>query len=254
MKRILMAAAGFAVLSITACKKDKAEPNTGNRETTKLVKKVTKTENGQVTVYNFTYDAGKRLISYKAADNSEFIDFSYDPAGNLVKVEQSDADFKNIYSYAYNNNIPVSGVFKSWENENGNPGNLVEDDKLSYTVTNNQVTKIHLEMTLAGEVADFNLTYANGNLSKVTMPDPSLYTATFTFGNKKPVYPMVSKYILDQAGFSLQFAAKNEMLTAAFDFPGTQLDNTITAHYTYDVNGYVLTSTDGTAQLKFDYE
>jgi hypothetical protein len=80
------------------------------------------------------------------------------------------------------------------------------------------------------------------------------YTATFTFGNKKPVFPVVSNYILDHAGFSLQFAAKNEVLSANYDFPGTEMDETITTQYTYDSKGYVLTSTDGTAQLKFEYE
>ena len=52
MKRIFLAAATLAVLGMTACKKDKAIPGNGNGSTTKLLKKVTKTENGQVTIYN----------------------------------------------------------------------------------------------------------------------------------------------------------------------------------------------------------
>jgi hypothetical protein len=52
----------------------------------------------------------------------------------------------------------------------------------------------------------------------------------------------------------MQFHAKNEVLTAIYDFPGTQFDNTITTKYTYDGNGYPLTSDDGETQLKYEYQ
>lgn len=109
-------------------------------------------------------------------------------------------------------------------------------------------------MLQVNEEINLLMTYNDGNLTKVTSEGTGIYTANFTFGNKKAVYPKVTNYVLDQAGFSLQFAAKNELLSAAYDFPGTEADLTITTTYTYDSNGYVLTSNEGTEQLTFEYQ
>ena len=253
MKKFFLLAIAASALAFVSCKKDstvKPEPVTP----AKLLTKLTKTENNITTVFNFLYDGSKRLSSYKSTDNKVGINFTYDANGNLIKVEDNEDDFKNIYTYTYNNGIPVSGTFKSWQKTAGEPDDLIEDDLLGYTVVNNQVTKIHLQFIQSSDAADFDLSYGNnGNLSKVSGSNTS-YTATFNYGNKKPVFPVVSKYILDQAGFSLQFTAKNELLSMAFDFPGTQFDKTVTTQYTYDTNGYVLTSSDGTAQISFEYQ
>ena len=257
MKQRLLLATGVAVLLIfSSCKKDKpGTPEPTNPGTiTKQLKKVTKTEAGIVTVYNLTYDAAKKLTAYKSADNSESILFTYDAAGNLTGIEQKDHEFKNIYAYTYANNVPVSGTFKSWELTAGEPDVLIEDDKLTYTVTNNQVSKINLEMLQDDAELDLLMTYTNGNLTKIATDGAATYTANFTFGTKKAVYPKVTPYVLDQAGFSLQFAAKNEMLSATYDFPGTDADLSVNVTYTYDSNGYVLTSTDGQEQLAFEYQ
>lgn len=255
MKKFLFMTAAGAALAFSSCKKDDdVQKNPDNGGTTKLLKKITKTEDNETTVYNFTYDGNKRLTSYKSADNKEVILFSYDGAGNIVKVEQSDDEFKNIYTYTYNNNIPVSGTFKSWLKHGSEPDALEEDDVLAYTITNDQVTNIHLNMTMEGQETDFKLSYTNGNLTKVETPGSELYTANFVYGTKKAAFPRLSKYILDQAGFSLQFFAKNELISASYDFPGTLLDKTVTTQYTYDASGLPLTSNDGETQLKFEYE
>jgi len=52
---------------------------------------------------------------------------------------------------------------------------------------------------------------------------------------------------------SSRFFAKNDLLTMHYDYPGTELDNTITNVYTYDANGYVLTANDGETQTQFEY-
>jgi YD repeat-containing protein len=255
MKKIFFMAAVAIMFILISCKKDKSQqPGPGNGGKTKLLKKTTQTENGHTTVYNWSYDANKQLTAIKSADDAESTLFTYDGDGNLIKIEETDSEFKNIYSFTYNNAAPVSGTFKSWQKHGGEADELIEDDLLTYTVSNNQVSKIHLSMTLASEEADFNLNYSNGNLAKVESEGATGYTASFTFGNKKPIFPIISKYVLDQAGFSLQFAASHELLSAAYDFPGTRFDYTITTQYTYDGDGYVLNSTDGNSQLKFEYE
>ena len=240
----------------TACKKDDTDkPNPGNGSgNTKVLKKLTKTEDGQTTVYNFTYDANGRLTSYKSTDNTEQLVFTYDGSGNVVKVEEDDADFKVVYTYTYNNGKPVSGTFKSWEKNGTALGDLIEDDILTYTLENDLVTKIHLNMTQDGEEVDFKLSYTNGNLTKVETVGSDFYSAAFVYGTKKAPFPKLSKYVLDHAGFSLQFFAKNEMLSATYDFPGTLLDRTITTQYTYDAAGYPLTANDGETQFKFEYQ
>jgi len=238
MKKFFLLAVAASAFAIVSCKKDKVvkpDPVTP----VKLLTRMTKTENNITTVFNFLYDGNKRLTSYKSTDNKVGVFFTYDGNSNLVKVEDTEDHFKNIYTYTYNNNIPVSGS---------------EDDQLVYTVENNQVTKIHLSFASSQDAADFTLSYgANGNLSKVSSSNTG-YTASFGYGTKKPVFPVLSKYILDQAGFSLQFVAKNELLSMAFDFPGTQFDKTVTTQYTYDTAGYVLGSNNGNAQISFEYQ
>ena len=255
MKKFLFLAITASSLVFASCKKDKATvPPPAPETPLKLLTRITKTENNTTTVFNFSYDAARRLTSYRSTDNKVGIIFTYDGNGNIIKVEDNEDHFKNIYTYTYNNNVPVSGTFKSWQKTAGEPDDLIEDDLLGYTVSNNQVTKIHVSFTQSQDAADFDLVYgSNGNLTKVTGGNTG-YTASFGYGTKKPVFPVVSKYVLDQAGFSLQFAAKNELLSIAFDFPGNQFDENTTNQYTYDSNGYVLTSSDGTAHIIYEYQ
>lgn len=251
--KILFASAVFASLAFSSCKKDDPDP-APTPVVEKKLKKITKTENGTVTVYNLSYDAAGKLLSYKSTDNKEFILFSYDAAGNLTGLEQQDHDFKNSYAYTYVNNVPVSATFKSWDISGGLPGTLIEDDVLAYTVANNQVEKIKLTVQ-GGAVTTFNFTYTNGNLTRVNNDGVIPIISEFTYGTKKPMYPRVTNWVLDQAGFSLQFAAGHEILKVFYDFPGTNNDETINIAYTYDAAGYVLTSNDGigTTQV-FEYQ
>lgn len=252
--KIFIATAVVAVLAFSSCKKDDPAPRPQVPVVEKKLKKITKTENGTVTVYNLTYDEAGRLLSYKSTDNKDFVLFTYDAAGNLTRLEQQDLDFRNIYAYTYVNNVPVSAWFKSWDISGGLPGVMVEDDVLAYTVANNQVSKIKLTMQ-GGAVTNFTFTYTNGNLTRVTNDGLIPFVSEFTYGNKKPMYPKVTNWVLDQAGFTLQFAASNEIVKTVFDFPGTNNDETINIAYTYDAAGYVLTSNDGigTTQV-FEYQ
>jgi len=252
IKFLLAAAVAYAV-ALTSCKKDDPSPSVPNTQSKKL-KRLTKTEGGSTKVYDLTYDASNRVVSYKTANNSDHILFSYDNQGNLTGIEEKEDEFRNIYTYTYQNNKPVSGTFKSWKVVPGQADELIEDDQLTYTVVNNQVSRIHLEMLQTAEESDLQLTYSNNNLVKVVSEGGLSYTADFSFGTKRSAFPKVTNYVLDQAGFSLQFACNNEMKTASFDFPGTAFDQTVTNQYTYDSEGYVLTSNDGSLQMVFEYQ
>jgi YD repeat-containing protein len=253
--KFLLGAAVVSLLAFNSCKKDdKTNPSNGNQGSSKKLKKVTKTAGAVVTVYNLAYDGSNHLLSYRSSDNSEYVLFSYDAQGNLTGIEQKEEEFKNSYSYTYQGNLPASGIFKSWRQVAGQPDELVEDDRLTYTVSNNKVTKMKLEMLQTSSEVNLQLTYAGANLVKVTSDGPFSYTADFNFGTHRSAFPKVSNYVLDQAGFSLQFASNNEMLSASYDFPGTGSDLSINTQYTYDSDGYVLTSNDGSEQMVFEYE
>lgn len=261
-KHILMLA--LAAASLASCKKEKTDitgpgpaPGGSNPDpvpTAKMLKKITSTTDGQSTTYVLTYNGTKLLTSVKSTDNSDVTNFSYDNAGNVTRVESTDADFHNIYEYVYEDGIPARGTFKSYDRSNG-VEELIEDDVIHYTVENGKVTHINMDMVEQQQEVNFALTYNNsGNLTKVEGENGMEYTATFTYGSKKPIFPKVFKFVMDHAGYSVQFFAKNDLTTQQYDFPGTDYDFTNTMQHTYDANGYVLTSTDGSTTLTYEYQ
>ena len=214
---------------------------------------------GQTTTYNFSYDAARRLSSVSSTDNSEVTSFTYASDGNVTKLENRQENERNVFDITYSHGIPVSGIYKSFE-KIGGVETLSEQYSLQYTVENGRVTKI--KMILAADPAndepgfelDYTLSYTGGNLTQIETSAPFAFAATFTYGNKKPVLPAILKYALDPAGFSLEFFAKNDLLSMHYDYPGTELDSTITNIYTYDANGYVLTANNGETQTTFEYQ
>jgi YD repeat-containing protein len=251
MKSILMAATALAVLSFASCKKK--DSNVTTATPVRYLKKMTQTGNGPAKVFTFTYDSQHRLLNFKTADNSDATVFTYDAAGNLVGVDETEPGFHNIYAYTYASGKPVSATFKSWKKTPGQPDVLFEDDVLTYTLTNNRVSSIHLAMQGGGDT-DFALTYnAQGEMVKAADGN-NFYTATFTYGSHKSPFPSISPWMLDQAGFSLHFFARHELLTSSFDFPGTALDKTETMTYTFNADGYPVTGSMGTEQTTFEYQ
>jgi YD repeat-containing protein len=248
--------------TLIACKKEKGaeNPGTSNPGSSKILKRIIETKAGQTTTYNLSYDASKRLTSIGSTDNSEVMTFTYANDGNVTKVESKEGSDRNVLEISYSNGIPVSGSYKSFENNGSQNEVLVEQYSLQYTVENSLVKKIKMIVPAdpihdeEGYELDYDLSYTNGNLTKIETLGNYAYTATFTYGNKKPAFPAFFKYALDPAGFSLEFFAKNDLLTMTYDYPGVLLDETITNTYTYDANGYVLTSNDGDTQTSFEYQ
>lgn len=253
MKKIFLLAGSMAMFVLSSCKKDNnSDGDNNNGQNTKLLKKVTRTENGTTTIFNLNYD-GNKLTSFVSADKQESTEFILDASGNIVKMDVRDHNNYSTYTYTYNNGVPVSGTVKTWYKVAGEPDDLIEDDVLTYTVVNNQVTKIKQEMKLADTEQTIALAYnSNGNVEKVQTEGDEVFAITFTWGAKKAGFPTLSKWVLD-LGYVLLFYAKNDLLSASYDFPGTQLDTTLTTKYTYDAGGYPLTSDDGLTQIKFEY-
>ncbi|HTM93461.1 MAG TPA: hypothetical protein VL095_13655 [Flavisolibacter sp.] len=261
MKRHFLVAL-VALSSLVACKKEKGKDDTntpGNPGTSKILKRMVQTKDGQTTTYNISYDANKRLSSVSSTDNSEVTSFTYANDGNVTKIENKEGNERDVFEITYNNGIPVSGTYKTFE-KNGANETIVDQYSLQYTVENALVTKIKMiipadpENDEDGYELDYTLSYTGGNLTKVETGGWFGYTVSFTYGNKKPMFPAIFKYVLDPAGFSLEFFAKNDLLTKHFDYAGTEMDETITNVYTYDANGYVLTANDGETQTTFEYQ
>lgn len=253
MKKIFLVAGALSMLVFSSCKKDK-DSNDGdnNGGKTKLLKKVTKTENGATTVFNLTYD-GNKFQSFTTADGLEYTSLTLDGSGNVTKLDIRDHNDYTTYTYLYNNGVPVSGTVKTVHKIAGEPDDVIQDDVLTYTVVNNQVTKIKKQNKVIDVEQTVNLIYnSTGNLEKATLEGEESFSVIFTWGTKKPGFPTISKWVLD-IGYTLQFFAKNEMLKAFYDFDGTLFDHELKNNYTYDGDGYPLTSDDGETKMKFEY-
>ncbi|RYY87791.1 MAG: hypothetical protein EOO15_10855 [Chitinophagaceae bacterium] len=255
MKRTIIAATALAALSLTACKKKDTETTPGNTQpTVAYLKKLTETQNGTSKVFTFTYDNQHRLLNFKTANNSEGTVFTYDATGNLTSVDEKEEDFHNLYTYTYASGKPVSATFKSWVRSNGQDGALFEDDALTYTVTGNRVTGMHLEMLQDNDEMDFTLTYdANGEVTEIKDGN-NIYKANFTWGTHKSAMPAVTSWVLDQAGFSTHFYARRELITKSYDLPGTVNDRSETTTYTFNAAGYPLTATRNGVVTTFEYQ
>jgi hypothetical protein len=253
MKKIFLLAGALSMLVFSSCKKDKnSNDGDNNGGKTKLLKKVTKAENGATTVFNLIYD-GNQFKSFTTADGLESTALTLDGSGNITKIDIRDHNDYTTYTYAYTNGIPVSGTVKTIHKIGGEPDDVIQDDVLTYTVVNNQVTKIKKQNKVIDIEETVNLIYNSaGNLDKATLEGEETFSVIFTWGTKKPGFPIISKWVLD-VGYTLQFFAKNEMLKAFYDFEGTLFDYELKINYTYDGDGYPLTSDDGETKMKFEY-
>ena len=97
MKKIFLLAGAMAMLVLSSCKKDKDSNDDNNGGQTKLLKKVTKTENGSTNVFNLTYN-GSKLRSFSSADGLESTVLTLDGSGNISKIEYRDHDDYTTYT------------------------------------------------------------------------------------------------------------------------------------------------------------
>lgn len=234
----------------TACKNDDVPVIK-----TKVLSKLISTEDDETTTHTFNYDVNKRLTSFGTADNEEKTSFTYDAGGNMTKVENIEGEDKQVFEVAYANGIPTTGSLKSYD------GNQLESTiNFEYTVADGKVTEI-IQKIQTQQIAKSTITYQNGNVTKIetVSTGAGIFTRTYTYGTKKSMFtnPAV-KYVIDPAGITANFMAKNEVLTENMDSPGTEFDINSTSTYTYDTQGYPLTanvtSGDEVVTIKFEYK
>lgn len=253
MKRFLLLASIVSALVFSSCHKeiscpiDKEEPPV--TEFPKLLKKMTLTRSGLVTLYYLNYDANKKLVSIKSDDNSRTQNFAYNAVGQLMEWIDENKDFKTVYQFTYINRLPVAGVSQNWEKRPNQPDRLMTVSQLAYTVVNKQITKV--KYSSPGIIVNSKLGYnAEGNLAKIE--EESSYTEVRTYGTNRPVYPSVSDFALVHQHLWL-FGGKNELLTTDRYLSGN-LSSTSTTQYTCDDDGYVLTAAYGFNKWVFEYE
>src|SRR5215217_27751 len=174
-------------VSVVSCKKAKIDNNNDNDNggpgpdpipvpTAKLLKKQTQVSNGETTVYNFIYNDNKQLTAIKTADNNDITNFTYDGDGNVTKVESTDPESHYIFQFEYENGIPERGTYKNYDISNGTE-ELTEDDVIHYTVEDNKVTKINIDMNVQRQEVNFVLTYDNkDNVTKIQTEGSDIYT------------------------------------------------------------------------------
>lgn len=234
----------------TACKKDDDD----KKPSAKLLAKVTVTEDGESTVTTLNYDNSSRLTSIKS--DEEELKLTYDSKGNLSKLSNSSDEAKFEVEITYTEaGAPASGKIKAYDGDE-----LETELNLTYKVESGKVTEIAYKAENI-EIGKSKITYTNGNVTKVenTITNDELGdiiglapTVTYTYGTKKSPFSGASlKYVVDPF-ISLNFFAKNEVLTEKWG------DETTTYTYTYDADAYPLTQKHGTGDdivtVKYEYK
>lgn len=259
-------------------------PGTGEPGNTpsKLLKKVTIDDEGDVLVYNYTYNADKKLTGVATDDGSIKINITYQPSGNILKVIRTENNLGTISTEeivpVYTNNqitklnvthTESGGSIKSIANltyaSNGWPSVIKED---IYNEAN------------TGIVANFvsNLSYTGNNISKwhfkssmdLGLPVPvfdflqeiELTVNLSNYDNKINPYNLLPKDFListihaEADASSITGFAKNNSATVnvIFNLGGTNMEDTQTATYIYDKDGYPTSVSTTYVLTKFEYQ
>jgi YD repeat-containing protein len=249
MKNILWL---FCITTLTfgSCKKDDTNNNNENK---KQAKKIIKTEAGVNTVYNLAYDNNKRLVSVISADNTDKTIFTYDAAGNVTAMEILMPDNRAEWSFTYQGSTPKTGRYKAWDRSSGTE-HLMRDDQLTYTVVNDKVTAMRINVTgPLTAVLDMNVEYEGANPKRIVSQTQGFaFTQTLTWGTKKSPFAPVFKYVLDWSGAHALYSSKNELISLQTVVQGGT-SVTVNNQYTYDAEGYPLTITEGATTYRFEY-
>ena len=259
-------------------------PGTEGPDTTptKLLKKVTIDDEGDVLVYTYTYNAEKKLTGVSTDDGSIKINITYQTSGNISKIVRTENSLGAITSEeivpVYTNNqitklnvthTESTGSIKSVADvtyaSNGWPSSVKEQ------VYNEDNTKV---------VANFasTLSYTGNNISKwnfkssfvIGLPVPvfdflqeiELTINLSDYDNKINPYNLLPKDFListihaEADASSISGFAKNNSgkIHAVLDLGGSSGEDTQTATFVYDKDGYPTSVTSTDIVTKFEYQ
>jgi len=237
-KQITMMIALFTVVAM-GCKKDKdsrVDDGDGNGKV-KYISKVTETNGGEETVYLATYDGQNRIVSYNSQDNTEKTTFTYDANSNLIKYETGGGIDKEIFEVTYSAaNVPVSGKHKTYNNLT-----VINEEDLTYTVANGNVTEIQFKQQ-NNETTTYKMAYQNNNVTKIEVAtEDGIITLSGTYGTKKSPFAGLSLKHLIAPVHLFGFYSKNEVTSITSSIDGEAFARGNIA-YTFGSDGYPLTS------------
>lgn len=261
--------------------------NGGNPTNSKLLKKtITTDDEGEVLIYNYAYDAQKRLTGVTTSDNSKTVTVTYTADGKIDKITIKDDLGGGTFSTdilipAYTNNQITSLETTTTENgnslkrrsiytynSNGWPTNVKEnvlnpDDNTTvvaslisnFTYSGNNISKWNIKQTL-----DFTFPIPVFDFLKemeITM-DFSDYDNKINPYNLLPKDYLIATVHTDINDSSVMGYAKNnaKKIKASFSIGGSQpVEDTQTAVYVYDNDGYPLSGISSSGgSVKFEYQ
>ncbi len=257
---------------------------TGGTGTTpsKLLKKVTINDDGDIVVYSYTYNSNKKLTGVTSDDGSIKINITYQSSGNIAKIVRTEnsmgvintEEIVPVYTSSQITKLNVTHIeasksIKSVANltyaSNGWPATIKEE---IYGEDNTSV------------VANFvsSLSYSGNNISKwnfkssfkIGLPVPvfdflqemELTVNLSDYDNKINPYNLLPKdYLIstihaEADASSITGFAKNNSKKAnvVFVFSGTPFTDSQTMAYTYDNNGYPTSAVTTDITTKFEYQ
>lgn len=262
--------------------------NGGNNPSTpnKLLIKTTSTDDeGEVVIYNYSYDDKRRLTGITSNDNSKTVAVLYTTEGKLSKVTITD-NFNGTISTEVLVPTYTNNQISSLENTTSENGQSIKRVS-TYAYSSNGWPSIVKEniidpddnTTVVATIVS-NISYSGSNISKwnmkqtikIGLPVPvfdflqniELTVELSNFDNKINPYNLFPKdYLIatihtESDASSILGYSKNNTKTVKmlFSFDGSEpIEGTDTATYTYDNDGYPLSSsTSSGGTIVFEYK
>lgn len=258
---------------------------TGGNGTTpsKLLKKVTIDDAGDVLVYDYSYNANKKLTAIIANDNSTRLNITYQASGNIAKITRTENGLSGTTTEEIVPTYTATQITKLEITHTEGTGSIKSIANLTYgsngwpsMVKENYYADGSTTQTVATVVSDF--TYAGNNITKwhfnsslnASLPVPvfdflqeiDLTVNLQDYDNKINPYNLLPKDFLisvvhaEADASSITGFAKNNAKTINFilKFGGAPVEGTQSATYVYDKDGYPVSATSPDIVTKFEYQ
>ena len=263
------------------------DPNTGNggdpgTAPSKLLKTVT-IDDGDVLIYNYSYNANKKLTGINTNDNSVKINITYQSSGNIAKITRTENGLDGVTGEEITPTYSGTQITKLDITHTEGTGSIKSVANLTYgsngwpsIVKENYYAEGSTTQTVATIVSDF--TYAGNNITKwhfnsslnASLPVPvfdflqeiDLTVNLQDYDNKINPYNLLPKDFLiavvhaEADASSITGFANNNAKTINFilKLGGTPIEDTQSATYIYDKDGYPVSTASSDIVTKFEYQ